>query len=285
MNPAAKFPYPSKHYAPLNRCAYCPSTQGLSKEHIIPLGLGGDLILPKASCEVHRKATSKVEDFVLRKYLCPLRSHLSLPSRKPALRPDGYPLTLSRGAHSWRQKVKLSQHPGLVRFMIFDPPGRIAGRPQVQETFSFRFIDVKMFPDIDQRLCRLGADSFQDAVFVNAMALARMIAKIGHAFAIAELGMGAFEQTYVDHLILKDAPDWNYWVGCFDRGQNVLVHELHELRFLLRGPDLSTIVHLFVPYCPRFGYEVIVGRLRPDIQLPPGLNEDGAVDGSSMPTR
>ncbi len=28
------------------------------------------------------------------------------------------------------------------------------------------------------------------------------------------------------------------------------------------------IVHLFVPYCQRYGYEVIVGRLRADVQLP-----------------
>ena len=49
---------------------------------------GGELVLPKASCEKHRKATSKVEDFALRRYLCPLRSHLGLPSRKPHLRPE-----------------------------------------------------------------------------------------------------------------------------------------------------------------------------------------------------
>jgi hypothetical protein len=270
---APKIPYPSKLYAPLNRCAYCSSTQDLSKEHIIPLGLGSDLILPKASCEAHRKATSKVEDFVLRKYLCPLRSHLSLPSRKPSQRPDGYPLTLRRGARSWRQKVKLSQHPGLVRFMILDPPGRVAGRPEVQETYSFRFEDTKIFADIDQRVARLGADSFEDRVAVNPMALARMMAKIGHAFAVAELGIDAFEQTYVSHLITDAAPDWNYWVGSYNRGRDIVAKDLHELKFLRRGPDLSVIVHLFVPYCPRYAYEVIVGRMREGVYVPVDLTE------------
>src|SRR5580692_4393967 len=92
--------YPSKLYQPLNRCVYCLSTEGLSTEHIIPYGLGSDLVLPKSSCESCRKATSKVEDFVLRRYLCPLRSYLSLPSRKPLQRPDGYKLTLKRNGRS-----------------------------------------------------------------------------------------------------------------------------------------------------------------------------------------
>lgn len=287
---AAGLAFPSKRYAPLNRCAYCDATDNLSDEHIIPFGLGGELVLPKGSCEKHRKATSKVEDFVLRRYLCPLRSHLSLPSRKPHLRPDGYPLILKRGAHSWKQRVSLKDHPGIVRFVIFDPPGRVAGRPAVQETFSFRLTTARIFPDIDQRLARLGADGFEDKVNVNAMSLARVIAKIAHAFAIAELGVDAFEKTYLNDLISDGAPDWTYWVGGYDRGRDVCAREIHELRFVQRGDHLSVIVHLFVPYCPRDAYEVIVGQLRPGIQLPQSLVEEltvfetkGVLAGSQSP--
>jgi hypothetical protein len=268
----AKFPYPSKVYAPLDRCLYCAETENLSKEHIIPFGFGGELIVPRASCKIHQKATCKVEDFVLRKYLCALRSHLGLPSRNPSGRPDGYMLKLRRGVHSWKQKVKLADHPGLVRFMIFvDPPGRVLGRARQQETWSVQSIDVAIFPDIAIRLARLGADGFEDKVPIKAMDLARQIAKIGHAFAVAELGLGAFEELYVTHLIGADAEDWNYWVGGYDRGRDVPARELHELRFLRRGTELSVIVHLMVPYCPRYCYEVIVWRLRPDVVIPPDL--------------
>jgi len=265
--------YPSKRYPPLNRCAYCPSTENLSAEHIIPFGLGGNLVLPMASCEVHRKATCKVEDFVLRKYLCALRSHLSLPSRKPHLRPDRYPLVLRKGTHSWKKKVRLSEHPGVVRFVMFEPPGKVEGRPPEQKTFSVRFLTAFIFPDMADRLARLGADAAEDRVVMGAMSLARMLAKIAHAFAVAELGVDAFEKTYVTHLVLNDAPDWNYWVGGYDRGRQVEARELHELRFLRRDQDLSVIVHLFVPYCPREGYEVVVGCLRSDVKIPEGLDE------------
>lgn len=108
---------------------------------------------------------------------------------------------------------------------------------------------------------------------MNAVTLARLVAKIGHSFAVAELGFDAFEETYVAHLVGSQAPDWNYWVGGYDRGRDIPTQELHELRFLLRGNDLSVIVHLLVPYCPRFAYEVIVGRLRPRIEIPEELLE------------
>lgn len=256
------YPQPAKLYQPLNFCAYCGSTDSLSTEHIIPFGLGGKLILPKASCEECRKATSKVEDFVLRKYLCPLRSYLSLPSRKPAHRPTSYKLTLQRGTHRWSQKVKLAEHPGHIQFAMFDPPGRVAGREKEQPTYNVRLIGADIFPNTAARLVRLGADRAIDQVTIKAMDIARMVAKIGFSYAIAELGRDAFEELYVQHLIRDAAPDWNYWIGGYDCGEDVEPAALHNLRLLHRGDELSAIVHLFVPYCPRFAYEVIIGRLK-----------------------
>jgi hypothetical protein len=179
--------------------------------------------------------------------------------------------------------VSLADHPGLVRFVMLDPAGRPSGRPRKPETYSFRLIDIYIFPDIAKRLARLGADSFEDAVVIKALDLARWLAKIGHCFAVAELGIDALEEMYVTHLIDYEAidgetasdevRDWNYWVGGYDRGRDIKAHELHELRFLRRGDDLSVIVHLLVPYCPRYAYEVIVGRLRAEVEIPLELDE------------
>jgi len=276
MNTPPKFPYPSKVYAPLNRCVYCTSqeTTDLTNEHIIPFGFGGELILPKASCKFHQKETSRVEEFILREYLCALRSHLSLPSRRPNTRPDEYKLTLRRGAHSWKKKVKLADHPGVVRFVMFaDQAGRVANRAREQETWSIRLVEAEIFHDTKLRIALLGADAVEDKVTIKAMALARWVAKIGHCFAVAELGFESLEEMYVAHLIGSESRDWNYWIGGYDRGRDVTPRELHELRFLRRGNDLSVIVHLLVPYCPRYAYEVIVGRLRPNVDIPIPLEE------------
>jgi hypothetical protein len=154
---------------------------------------------------------------------------------------------------------------------MFDPPGRVAGRAVEQPTYSIRLVEGIIFPDAEDRLRALGADGAEDKVAVNAMQLARVIAKIGHAYAVAELGLDAFEETYVSHLVRAEASDWNYWIGGYDRGQIAGPTTLHELKFLRRGQELSTIVHLFVPYCLRDAYEVVVGRLRPDFEVPAGL--------------
>lgn len=264
-----RFSYPKKLYAPVNACIYCGAKESLSTEHIIPLGFGGELILPKASCEAHRKTTSRVEDFILRRYLFPLRSHLGLPSRKPASRPDGYPLKLSRNGRSWKQKVSLENHPGYFRFMLLDRPGKVAGRPRIQETYSISFVNIEVFPDIRQRLARLGADSFTDSVTIKALDLAKFLAKIGHAFAVAELGSDVFEEFYLNHIIDGDAPDWNYWIGSYERPFTSPSDRLHELEFLRRGDELSVILHLLAPLTPRTAHEVIVGRLKPNVILPP----------------
>lgn len=68
-----------------------------------------------------------------------------------------------------------------------------------------------------------------------------------------------------------EAPDWNHWVSGYARPNGSSANTLHELKFLLRGNELSVIVHLFVPYCPNDAYEVVVGRLRPDQAIPPDL--------------
>jgi hypothetical protein len=100
------------------------------------------------------------------------------------MRPDGHKLKLWLGGHSWKKKVKLADHPGIVRFMMFaEPPGRVIGRTREQNTWSVKFIDAEMFSDTGTRIARLGADRIEDGVTINAMMLARWIAKIGHCFA------------------------------------------------------------------------------------------------------
>lgn len=248
---------------------YCESNRELSTEHIIPFGLGGKLIFPKSSCEVHRQLTSRFEDFILRRYLSALRSHLSLPSRNPQNRPSSYKLTLRQGPHSWKQKVALADHPGVVAFLIFGPPGKVAGYSREPRAWSVKLIKAEIFPDTRGRLARLGADSCEDQVALRGLDLARVVAKIGHGFAVAEMGLGAFEELYVASLITAESvDDWHYWVGGYERDPMAQTTELHQLGMIRRGNDLSVIVHLFAPYCPRYAYEVIVGRMRTTSNIP-----------------
>src|ERR1044071_7473115 len=67
-------------FGPLNKCVYCgaePPTP-LTKEHVLPQGLGGGIILLKSSCDPCRKITQKFEETTLRKMYLPYRFRAGL---------------------------------------------------------------------------------------------------------------------------------------------------------------------------------------------------------------
>ena len=80
MNPPFKFPrVPAVYTFPaVGHCIYCPRTDGLSDEHIIPYGLNGRWILPQASCPSCRDKTSAIETAILRESLLPFRTAFRL---------------------------------------------------------------------------------------------------------------------------------------------------------------------------------------------------------------
>src|SRR5436853_1120388 len=69
-------------YPPVGRCIYCGSTAGLTREHVIPYGLNGELVLPSASCTKCAAVTSKCELQVLRKLLQTVRMLRRMRSRR-----------------------------------------------------------------------------------------------------------------------------------------------------------------------------------------------------------
>ncbi|MBP6077135.1 MAG: hypothetical protein KA520_12490 [Nitrosomonas sp.] len=49
------------------KCIYCGNTdEKLTKEHIVPRGLGGTCTIPSASCKKCQKITSQLEHSILR---------------------------------------------------------------------------------------------------------------------------------------------------------------------------------------------------------------------------
>ena len=59
------------------QCIYCgKSGIELSNEHIVAYALGGDFVLPKASCLDCARVTGAIEQAVLRKLLGTMRSSL-----------------------------------------------------------------------------------------------------------------------------------------------------------------------------------------------------------------
>src|SRR5689334_22057896 len=70
-------------FGPVGKCIYCGDDKSpLSDEHIIPDGLGGNLILVKASCFSCAKITGNVEQQVLQRTFGAVRAELGIRSPK-----------------------------------------------------------------------------------------------------------------------------------------------------------------------------------------------------------
>src|SRR5271166_1618447 len=70
----------ARRFDPVNRCIYCGNTNvaGLTREHIVPIGLGGGLILPKASCCKCQDVIKAIETRCQRGQLLPYRRQFGL---------------------------------------------------------------------------------------------------------------------------------------------------------------------------------------------------------------
>lgn len=86
-----------KVYPKVDRCIYCGVDNfELTDEHIIPLGLGGNWILPKSSCRECATITGRVEQFCLRQMLGNIRLRLNFPTRRRKDRPNELPVEFLR---------------------------------------------------------------------------------------------------------------------------------------------------------------------------------------------
>lgn len=182
-------------YAQLDRCIYCDSTDGLSDEHIIPYGLGGRLVLPKASCSACSKITSAFEGTCLRTMFGPLRMLYDLPTRRKADRPSTLPLKVKRSANDdWTElMVDREEYPFLVLFPHLSGPTLLTGRAvNEQGAKAGRFWirgaseSTGFMPHLETLCQKLGVHSVMPTAEARVEEFCLMLAKIAHAFAVAE---------------------------------------------------------------------------------------------------
>src|SRR4051794_1798688 len=78
----------------IGRCIYCDTrSPPLTREHVVPYGLGGDsIILRKACCETCRVITSKCERNPIHNNWAEVRAALEFPSRKRELANESFSL-------------------------------------------------------------------------------------------------------------------------------------------------------------------------------------------------
>ncbi len=201
-----------RKYASATRCIYCGSTNNLTEEHIVPLGLGGRWTLPNGSCQACAKITSAFEGTCLRTMLGPLRMYYGMPSRRRGKRPKKLPLKVKLKPESDWSYIDVEQeiYPFLILFPLLHLPDELSGQTTYGEreakvrqlwirAASFRY---GIMPHLNSLAARLHVAAIEPTGTFKAPEFFRMLAKIAHAFAIAELGENAFV-PFVGSIICK----------------------------------------------------------------------------------
>ncbi len=203
----------SKRYPPVGRCIYCGNSGGpLTDEHIVPLGLGGNLVLPKASCKACQDITRDIEGVCLGKMLGPFRVRVDTPSRRRKKRPKELTTSVLYLDRSIRhEKAAVGDAPISLTLPIFEPPDILRNLPPVtgfRGLKGWSFVSGWDFKDQWHRRGSQGllAGQFQPALFC------RMLAKIGHAFAVADQGLESFIPL-LPKVIRGDGDAISYLVG------------------------------------------------------------------------
>lgn len=255
-------------YDPIGRCIYCgslaPGEQRLSKEHIIPMGLGGSDTLPESSCKSCEKITSRFERICLQKMFREARAHFKIPAKRKRRR-EGRPSRLSAGfeaGHKTKWKaVPVDDHPFFLAMPKFGLAGQLYGKKPDNQIEILGSSIKPASKDTLSRFRRIGAKSTYQIWALSEFC--QLLEKIAHGYACAELGLNNFEPL-LPEVILGISPYSFHFVGgglAADLGAENALHriKLTTLQALDGSEFLGAYIQLFADKdAPT--YHVIVGK-------------------------
>ncbi len=257
-NPSLPVTGSGVRHPPVGQCIYCGDKAGrLTDEHIIAEGLGGREVLPAASCLNCARITGAFEQKVLRHAIWPLRHQMGMGGKKRKRGDTVRTLGRRDGQDIYADLPPSKVGIKAVLPIFWNPPGLLAGILPSEDVG----VDWDIFCDADYigRKGDLGC-----VANVSAQNFALMFAKIGHAHAVATLGIGTFE-PFLPAVILGKNPCWSFFVGrapVVDDEPEPVGHR-YQLSVMQDSPRQDIILSRIRLFCQLSGpvYDVAVGRL------------------------
>lgn len=210
-----------RRYAPVDQCIYCGTceTQAqvntLTDEHIIPFGLGGNLVLPKASCtKCQRLINKQIETPILHKEWVQFRDKHRFPTRRPQDRTHR-DSTLATATDGSDLKVPLLDYSTPVPLYLFSEPRVLSNKPlpTLDHHWTMAMLtDEKAEVDMQRKYPQWNR---VHSIVARPHLFARMLAKIAHGYAIAEYGKSTLEafEPLLPNVIRGITGDWTQTVG------------------------------------------------------------------------
>jgi hypothetical protein len=268
--------------APIGRCIYCNTgrdEQKLTREHVIPDGLGGVLVIPEASCLACADKINRFEQRVMKSQFGVARMANRIQARDKK-RKSSYTsrqnvmFTDRLVSDDEATKIANSVLPAASAGDILDhyqdmilveeycsPPGIMIGMGQeFAGTTRFRSISRPTAPDRQSTVM----------MWAKVGLLERLVAKIAHSFAVARLGIDAFK-PYLQEFIISDQPtSIRYLIGSYECQPTQCLHRLalYPMNVLVVSPPavMATPKHIVVCDIHLFSqlntvcYQVVVGE-------------------------
>jgi hypothetical protein len=224
-------------------CIYCNDRPPppLTMEHIIPESIGGMLTIEAGSCAKCSGQTHAFEGHACRAVL-PLRRQMGFPQKRRTvadrIRRTGERFVLMLDHN--RVKVPIEEFPALLMSLIFPFPGILLGQNPEDKLLTGGVYSAELVEGFGEKLNRIRAKYRANSVGIvgieprgrgEADDYGRMLAKIAHSYAAAELGCGNFHPFLV-HVILGVKPyHLPYFIGSLQDfgGNKKLSDDLHEI--------------------------------------------------------
>jgi len=189
-----------KVFPAVGRCIYCASNGGmggLRDEHIIPFALGGNAVLPKASCADCERVTSYIEGHVSRVVFGPMRAFYGIQKRKRKQPPQTVSMTFETDKGNEVRSVVVNEVPPLMFLREFDlpsilegkPPRELSGKDEAWIWYSHEFQKMA------ERLRRPGDKKWSVPLHFKSDIFARFLAKVAHCLVVAQFGVDSFTHS------------------------------------------------------------------------------------------
>jgi len=133
----------------------------------------------------------------------PLRMYYELPTRRPKERPKTLPLKVKVTSDADWSFVEVDRdiYPFLILFPFLEIPDKLAGttregdRDAKVQTFWIRGVSFRdgVTAHLENLAAALLVSEIMPTATVSAPEFFRLLAKVAHAFAVAELGLDAFD--------------------------------------------------------------------------------------------
>lgn len=259
-------------YKSFGKCIYC-RTEGvrLTDEHIIPLSLQGQLVIDDACCASCQTQIGRYETQVIKTLeLFRVRYKLWRYKQNKAKRSYSFGIKRPDGS-SGRIRIPIEEMPATAWLYRFGQANILKGRPPFDPTFDWLPVPLS-----DGRDLKLAMEKYNWDGRLNIRTVpeqyARMLAKIGYGYAVAELGLEGFEPLCLD-IVLNKPAICSYLVGgswtLKDKPETSGDHfiAIGQASSAIANPLVVVFIRLFQQMQGAPHHHVVVGRLKTREQI------------------